>query len=125
MLGAIIGDWVGSVHEFAAPKHKNFPLVHPDCRITDDSILTFAVADWIMHGGGLVSRFHDLVERYPASGWGHMFYHWAKDRRPSPYHSYGNGAGMRASPCGWAFDSVDETLACAADSARVTHDHPE
>ena len=125
MLGAIIGDFVGSVHEFHAPKTKDFPLVDPRCRITDDSILTFAIAEWVMHGTDLVTRFHELVAEYPNSGWGGMFRQWAIARRLNPYNSYGNGAAMRASPTGWAFASLDETLAAAADSARVTHDHSE
>lgn len=125
MLGAIVGDFIGSVHEFAAPKHKAFPLVVPGCRVTDDSLLTVAVAEWVMHGTDLVARFHDMVATYPRSGWGMMFYQWASSRGTQPYNSYGNGAAMRASPAGWAFESLEETLAAAADSARVTHDHPE
>ena len=125
MLGAIVGDFVGSVHEFAAPKHKDFPLTQEGCRVTDDSLLTVAVAEWLLHGTDLVTRFHDLVTTYPRSGWGGMFYQWASTGHRQPYNSYGNGAAMRASPVGWAFKTLDETLAAAADSASVTHDHPE
>lgn len=125
MLGAIVGDFVGSRHEFHATKTKDFELVHNACRVTDDSILTIAVAEWILHGTDLVTRFHELVSEYPGAGWGSMFYRWASERHLNPYNSFGNGAAMRASPTGWAFDSVDDTLAAAADSARVTHDHPE
>jgi ADP-ribosylglycohydrolase len=126
MLGAIVGDFIGSRHEFARPtKTKDFALVHEACRVTDDSILTVAVAEWILHGTDLVTRFHELVAEYPHSGWGSMFHRWASERRRNPYNSFGNGAAMRASPTGWAFDSVEDTLAGAADSARVTHDHPE
>lgn len=125
MLGAIVGDYIGSVHEFAASKTKDFPLIAERCRVTDDSLLTIAVAEWVMTGTDLVTRFHDLVATYPHAGWGTMFYQWAHRRSRQPYHSYGNGAAMRASPTGWAFATLDETLAAAADSARVTHDHPE
>lgn len=125
MLGSIIGDFVGSVHEGARTKTKNFPLVVPRCTVTDDSLLTVAVAEWLLHGTDLVTRFHDLVAAYPGAGWGGMFARWAIARRREPYNSFGNGAAMRVSAVGWAFDTLEETLDHAADSARVTHDHPE
>ena len=125
MLGAIVGDFVGSVHEFAATKRKDFSLLHPRCTITDDSLLTIAVAEWLLHGVDLVERFHALVAAHPDAGWGLGFQEWALARRRAPYHSFGNGAAMRVSPIGWAFDSLEETLAAAAQSAAVTHNHPE
>jgi ADP-ribosylglycohydrolase len=127
MLGAIAGDYIGSVHEFRAPptKDKDFPLLDPRCRVTDDSILTVAVAEWLLHGTDLVTQFHELVTEYPRAGWGMMFYHWAAKGRRDAYNSFGNGAAMRVSPVGWAFASIDETLAAAAASAAVTHNHPE
>jgi ADP-ribosylglycohydrolase len=125
MLGAIVGDFVGSVHEHTATKRKHFPLPDPRCFVTDDSLLTVAVAEWLMDGTPLVARFHDLVAAYPAAGWGVMFAGWARARRPDPYHSFGNGAAMRASPVGWAFAGLEDTLRAAAESAAVTHNHPE
>lgn len=127
MLGAIVGDFIGSVHEFVAEptKTKDFPILDPRCRVTDDSILTVAVADWLLHGTDLVAHFHELVAAHPDAGWGMMFYRWATGRQRSAYNSFGNGAAMRVSAVGWAFDSIDETLDAAAASAAVTHDHPE
>lgn len=125
MLGALIGDFIGSVHEHAATKHKNFPLIDPRCTVTDDSVLTIAVAEWLMHGNDLVDRFHELVAEYPGAGWGGMFLRWADTQERKAYNSFGNGAAMRVSPVGWAFDTLEETLGAAAQSARVTHDHPE
>ena len=125
MLGAIVGDFVGSVHEFNAPKTKEFPLLDPRCSVTDDSILTVVVGEWILHRTDLVSRFHEAVAAYPDSGWGIMFHRWATNGQRDPYHSYGNGSAMRVSAAGWAFESLDETLRAAADSAAVTHNHPE
>ena len=125
MLGAIVGDFVGSVHEFEAIKRKDFPLIHPDCRVTDDSLLTIAVAEWLLRGNDLVTRFHQLVDQHPEAGWGGAFHRWAQDRRRTPYNSFGNGAGMRVSPIGWAFDTLGDTLDAARRSAAVTHDHPE
>ena len=125
MLGAIVGDFVGSVHEFAGTKRKDFPLLDPRCTITDDSLLTIAVAEWLLHGTDLVERFHALVAAHPDAGWGLGFREWARARRRGPYNSFGNGAAMRVSPVGWAFAGLDETLAAAEQSAAVTHNHPE
>ena len=125
MLGAIAGDFVGSIHEYTAIKRKDFALVDPRCFVTDDSLLTVAVAEWVLDGTPLVPRFHDLVAAYPGAGWGLRFGSWARARRTDPYHSFGNGAAMRVSPVGWAFAGLDDTLRAAAESAAVTHDHPE
>lgn len=125
MLGAIIGDFVGSVHEHARTKRKDFPLIHPGCSVTDDSLLTVAVAEWLMDGVDLITRFHELVSVYPSAGWGLWFARWANARRREPYQSFGNGAAMRVSPVGWAFATLPETLDAAARSAAVTHNHPE
>ncbi|MEX2178500.1 MAG: ADP-ribosylglycohydrolase family protein [Gemmatimonadaceae bacterium] len=125
MIGAIVGDFAGSVHEFHAPKHKDFPFFGPRHFVTDDSLLTVAVAEWLLHDIDLTARFHDMVERYPAAGWGEMFSRWARRRTREPYGSFGNGAAMRVSPVGWAFDNADDTLRAAAACASVSHDHPE
>jgi ADP-ribosylglycohydrolase len=125
MLGAIVGDFVGSVHEFTATKRRDFPLVDPRCCVTDDSLLTIAVAEWLLDGTPLVPRFHELVAAYPDAGWGVMFAGWARARRTDSYNSFGNGAAMRVSPVGWAFAGLADTLRAAAESAAVTHDHPE
>jgi ADP-ribosylglycohydrolase len=125
MLGAIVGDFIGSVHESVPTKRKDFPLVDPRCTVTDDSLLTVAVAEWLLHGTDLVTRFHELVAAYPRAGWGGMFARWATSRHREPYNSFGNGAAMRVSPVGWAFATLEHTLDAAAESSRVTHDHPE
>lgn len=125
MLGAIVGDFIGSVHEYQAPKHKTFPLIDPACHVTDDSLLTLVVAEWLMDDTDLVSRFHETVESYPDAGWGSGFRRWATGRSRAPYNSYGNGSAMRVSAVGWAFPSIEETIEAAARSASVTHNHPE
>lgn len=125
MLGAIVGDFVGSVYEHAPTKRKDFQLIDPRCTVTDDSLLTIAVARWLMYGTDLVAQFHGLFSAYPRAGWGGMFVRWASARRREPYHSFGNGAAMRVSPVGWAFSTLEETLAAAAETASVTHNDPE
>jgi ADP-ribosylglycohydrolase len=125
MVGAIIGDIIGSRHEFDATKTKEFDLKHLRCACTDDSILTIAVAKHLLDGDPLVPLFHAMVERFPGAGWGGRFLRWATERQTSPYYSYGNGSAMRVSAVGFAFDTLDETLDAARKTAEVTHDHPE
>ena len=125
MLGAIAGDVIGSVHEWAGTKTKDFPLFVRHSTYTDDSVLTVAVADWILTGNDLIDTFHEYVRAYPGRGYGGMFGKWARTQSREPYNSYGNGSAMRASPVGFAFGTIDEVLDYAARSAAVTHDHVE
>lgn len=125
VIGAICGDIIGSVHEGAGTKTKDFPLFVPACRFTDDTVLTVAVAAKLLGGGTYVDLFHDYFAAYPSVGYGGTFGEWARQRRRAPYNSWGNGAAMRVSPIGVAFESLDTVLAEARRSAEVTHDHPE
>jgi len=125
MLGAIVGDVIGSVHEGARTKTKDFPLFVHRSTFTDDSVLTVAVAEWILTGQDLVHLLHTYYEAYPGRGYGMMFHRWARGRVREPYNSFGNGAAMRVSPVGFAFESIEEVLAWSKRSAEVTHNHPE
>ena len=125
MIGAIAGDIIGSVHEGAGTKTKDFPLFAADCRFTDDTVLTVAVAERLLHGGDYVELFHDYFHAYPWAGYGGSFVRWARSRDREPYHSWGNGSAMRVSPVGFAGQSLEEVRAEARRSAAVTHDHPE
>jgi ADP-ribosylglycohydrolase len=125
MLGAIVGDIVGSVHEYIGTKTTEFPLFVPGSDFTDDSVLTVAVADWILTGRDLADVLSGYAQRFPGRGYGTMFSKWASADERRPYNSYGNGSAMRVSPVGFAFDTLDEVLAWAERSAAVTHDHVE
>jgi ADP-ribosylglycohydrolase len=125
MLGAIAGDVIGSVHEFLQRKTMDFPLFVEHTRFTDDSVLTLAVADCLLTGASYVDKFHEYTNAYPDGCYGGRFHQWVLRGDREPYHSWGNGSAMRVSPVGWAFDSLDETLAEAKRSAAVTHNHPE
>jgi len=125
MLGAIAGDVIGSVYERQRTKAKDFPLFSPGSRFTDDSVLTCAVADRLLHGGDYVQVFHEWFHAYPNAGYGGTFIRWALLRQDQPYGSWGNGSAMRVSPVGWLTTSLDEAVAEAKASAEVTHDHPE
>jgi ADP-ribosylglycohydrolase len=125
MLGAIVGDVIGSVHEWGGTKTKDFPLLVPQATFTDDSVLTVAVAEWLLTGQELAETFHAYVHAFPGRGYGEMFGRWARSRSPVPYNSYGNGAAMRVSPIGFAFDTLVDVANWAERSAAVTHNHPE
>ena len=145
MLGAIIGDIVGSVYEFDNTKRTDFPFFSDRCCYTDDSIMTVAVAEWLLTDN---SHTHESLENimvryamrhtFPMGGYGGSFAMWLF--RPErlvnyktgelagkrvPYNSWGNGAAMRASAVGWKFSTLEETERVAALSASITHDHPE
>jgi ADP-ribosylglycohydrolase len=125
MLGAIVGDVVGSVHEYRPHKSVDFPLLQPNSCFTDDTVLTIATARAILSGEPYERAYLELGRRYPRAGYGGQFRQWLAHDEPRPYGSYGNGSAMRVSPVGLAFDTVERVLAEAERSAAVTHDHPE
>lgn len=125
MLGAIAGDIIGSVHEFAAQKTTDFPLFVAESRFTDDTVLTVAVADCLLTGSSYVDKFHEYTHAYPDRGYGLGFWHWVKSGSRQPYNSWGNGSAMRVTPVAFAFQTLDEVVKEARASAEVTHNHPE
>ncbi|MDZ7696334.1 MAG: ADP-ribosylglycohydrolase family protein [Deltaproteobacteria bacterium] len=125
MIGAIAGDIIGSVYEASPIKTKDFPLFHPQCSFTDDSVLTIAVARAIMEDGDYRRWVREIGRRYPHAGYGGSFISWLYSSDPQPYNSWGNGSAMRVSPVGWAFDSMDTVMTEAARSAEISHNHPE
>lgn len=125
MLGAIIGDIIGSVYEFHSTKSMDFTLFNDRSTFTDDSVLTIATAKWLLDGGDYTQLLKNFTRRYPKRGYGSNYYQWALSENLAAYHSYGNGSAMRVSPVGFASSSANEVLAIAKESAMVTHSHPE
>ena len=125
LLGAIAGDVIGSVYEFRTFKATSFPLFCDYSEYTDDSVMTVANADWLLSGDSLLGIMQEYGHRYPTAGYGGMFKDWLWSDDPQPYNSWGNGSAMRVSPVGWAFDTLEETLEAAKQSAEITHNHPE
>jgi ADP-ribosylglycohydrolase len=123
MLGAIAGDVIGSVHEEAGTKTKEFPLFVPDSTFTDDTVLTIAVADALLRPRDYVDALHDYFHAYPAAGYGGTFFRWCAHKSRAPYNSWGNGSAMRVSPVAYARDTLEEVLEEARRSAAVTHNH--
>ena len=125
MLGAIAGDIIGSVYEGQPIKTTHFPLFSPGSTYTDDSVLTVAIADAILNDIEYSVALKHWGCQYPNAGYGGKFYHWLFSPASEPYNSWGNGAAMRVSPIGFAFESQDDVLLQARNSAAVTHNHPE
>jgi len=125
MLGAMIGDIVGSVYEWHNIKTTNFEFFKPTCTFTDDTVLTAATAQALLTDGDFTRAYLDFSRRYPDRGYGGRYTQWMRMEDPQPYNSWGNGSAMRVSPVGFAFDTVDDVLAKAKRSAAVTHNHPE
>jgi len=134
MLGAIYGDMAGSVYEFHNTYDYDFRLMGKNVFPTDDSYMTLAVAEALMHTYGkddhtiqkeLVHTMQSMGRKYPHGGYGGMFARWLRQKEPEPYGSFGNGSAMRVSPAGWLYQTMAETLHAAELSASVTHNHPE
>jgi ADP-ribosylglycohydrolase len=125
MLGAITGDIIGSVYEFSNIKTTKFPLFSRDCFFTDDSVLTIALADAILNDKDYADTMRAYYRRYPRAGYGARFSSWAQYENSAAYNSWGNGAAMRISPVGFAFDSLEEVLEKAKQYSEITHNHPE
>lgn len=132
MTGAIIGDIAGSRFEYHNIHIKDFMLFAPGCHITDDSILTMAVAKALVTSK---EDFSDLGEntvkclrefgRKRFAAYGKMFSEWLHSKNPAPYNSFGNGAGMRVSPVGFFARDLDECKRLSKIVTEVTHNHPE
>ena len=133
MLGAIIGDTVGSRFEWHNHRSKDFDFLTYKCEPTDDSIMTLAIAKAILKSDGDVNKLSDLAVRYmqqlgrlyPDAGYGGAFQKWIRSNNPKPYNSFGNGAAMRVSPAGFAARSMNEAKAMSKAVTKVTHNHPE
>ena len=123
-IGAITGDIIGSIYEWNNIKTTEFPLFSKDCFFTDDSVLTLATMDAITNNVPYEDAYFKFATNYPGRGYGGGFTSWLYSDR-KPYNSWGNGAGMRVSPVGWAFDTLEETIRQATLSSEVTHNHPE
>ena len=133
MLGAILGDMVGSRFEFHNHLSKEFAFLARGCTFTDDTVMTCAVAQALMDSK---EDFSDLSEKavlamqaigrqFPNCGYGARFIHWMFSDDPQPYDSYGNGSAMRVSPVGFAARNMEEAKALSAAVTRVSHNHPE
>ncbi len=125
MLGAIAGDIIGSPYEHRPHRSIDFPLFSRESCFTDDTVLTVAIADSILHQHHPGRKLKEYARKYPFVGYGGRFLKWAASTSDDPYNSLGNGSAMRVSAVGHAFHSLDEVLAQAKASAEVTHNHPE
>ena len=133
MIGAIIGDIVGSRFEWDNHKSKDFDFLTHKCFFTDDSVISLAVCDALLHAKPdysnlskvAVESMQRIGRPYPHCGYGGFFRRWIYSDNPQPYNSYGNGAAMRVSGCGYAATSIEEAIRFSKAVTSVTHNHPE
>lgn len=133
MLGAIIGDLVSSRFEWNNIKTKEFDFLTYKCFITDDSIMTLALAKAILESAldysnlsqKAVACMQAIGRNYPDCGYGGTFRQWVFSDNPQPYNSFGNGAAMRVSAAGFAASNLEEAKLLAKKITEVTHNHPE
>ena len=126
ILGGIAGDIAGSIYENAPIKSPNFsPLHAPECRFTDDTVLTVATMHALLSNKDYASAYRRYGRSYSNAGYGASFVNWFSRDDAGPYSSWGNGSAMRVSPIGWAFNTREEVVKEAKLSAEVTHNHPE
>ena len=125
IIGAVAGDIIGSVFEWHNVKTTDFDLFCRKSTFTDDSVLTLATMDAIINQKSYAETYQLFGRNYPHRGYGGHFHSWIHSKNPEPYDSWGNGSAMRISPVGWYGDTIDEVMAEAQESAKVTHNHPE
>lgn len=136
MIGAILGDIIGSPYEFdRGNKSKDFPLFSKKSTYTDDTVMTLAVCmafldaqsnaedDWILKN--LADRMRQFGKMYPNAGYGIRFSRWLRNPNSQAYNSLGNGSAMRVSSVAWLYNDMDAVRHAARLSAEVTHNHPE
>lgn len=133
MIGAIIGDIVGSRFERRSHKSKNFELFTKQCSFSDDTVMSLAICEALMKSKpdyenldkqAVLSMRH-VGRQYPFCGYGGLFAHWLFSAVPKPYNSFGNGSAMRVSGCGYAGNTIDEVKTLSYAVTKVTHNHPE
>lgn len=133
MIGAIAGDIIGSRFEWKNFKSKKFDLFTDMCRFTDDSVMSLAICDALLHADSNFSNLdrqailsmQNIGRHYANCGFGGNFIHWIFSENPTPYHSYGNGSAMRVSGCGYVGSSIEEVVRLSTLVTEVTHNHPE
>ncbi|KUL98024.1 ADP-ribosylglycohydrolase [Fusobacterium nucleatum subsp. nucleatum] len=137
MIGAIIGDVIGSFYEgkIKKAKSKNFELFTPYSICTDDTIMTIAVGQALVNTyqekeiliiqKELIKEMQKFGQIYPYSRYGKQFSHWLREENPKPYNSFGNGSGMRVSSVAWLYDNLEDVNKYAEITASVSHNHPE
>lgn len=125
IIGAVIGDVIGSVFEWNNVRSTDFDLFSPKCDFTDDTVLTIAVADCLINKKDFAKTICEHGRKYPGRGYGARFRDWLHSGGLKPYGSFGNGSAMRVSPVGFAFNDIETVLEVARQTAEVTHNHPE
>jgi ADP-ribosylglycohydrolase len=126
MIGSVIGDVIGSKYEFEFNKpNYDFELFTSESAFTDDTVCSVAVANSILSDDSFKNSLLKYCKLYPNAGYGSRFSNWVMATNPMPYDSYGNGSAMRVGPVGWGYNTLEEVLEKAKESAECSHNHLE
>ena len=133
MIGAIVGDIVGSKYEFNNIKTKDFPLFSNGCRFTDDTVMTLAIfkalddcnGDYSNLSSNAILRMQEYGKMFWNAGYGNKFFLWLISKKPEPYNSFGNGSAMRVSPVAYFAEDLNEVKFLSEQVTKVTHNHIE
>ena len=130
MVGAIIGDVVGSTYEFNNIRTKDFDLLNQRATFTDDTVCTIAIMDFLLHATERNEKkateyLQKWTNKYPYVGYGGRFRQWIRSDNPKPYNSFGNGSAMRISPIAWVANNENELAKLVEIVTKITHNHPE
>ena len=125
IIGAFVGDIIGSFYEVRNEKTVDFELFSDRSRFTDDTVLTLATMDALLNQKNYTESYQLYGRKYPKKRYGKSFFSWMLSDNPQPYNSWGNGSAMRVSPVGWYGNSIEEVMDEAKKSAEATHNHPE
>jgi len=125
VLGAIIGDIIGSAYEWNNVKYKEFDLFTNTTKFTDDTVMTIATIDAIINDIPFNKSYKKWFRKYPDEDYGSNFHYWGNSDSLEPYNSWGNGSAMRVSPVGFYYNTLEEVLLKSKESAEATHNHPE
>lgn len=130
MLCSLIGDIIGSPYETNNVRNYDFELFSPKCKLMSDSILTLAIASWLLSDKGLsqerlIRKLQEFGRAYNNVVYGNSMKKWIYSDDPHPYNSFANGSAMRVGPIGLFAEDLDEVLLLSKQSAEITHNHPE
>ena len=131
MIGALVGDIIGSHFEFNNTKSKDFTFFNDDTRFTDDSVLTLAISKYFLkfpkeiNKNELIKIIKETAQKYINAGYGPSFLRWINSNSSLPYNSYGNGAAMRVSPVAYVSNSLEQTIKLSDFVTSITHNHEE
>lgn len=127
LMGSIVGDICGSRFEWKSAKDisPRFKLITSKSHYTDDTCLTVAIADALLHNREYEKFLKYYTRKNSNLGYGKMYLKWAFSEESNPYGSYANGAAMRLSSIPFYYSDFSRVYLETVRSTIVTHNHPK